>query len=168
MFKLNEIVNTNSEMLKTSIDSLSCFLDKISTHCEEDVKKELIKQAGIFNNKHFTLDVANYVIEEMKPAIGSKSIKELLEEQHITPESAKSEIRKAYEEARNYALREGLNAPVIPTEYNEYDYYVVLSMCIADFWYSGIEDPECFNMIAYQWLSDPDAKPTKVWDYFFG
>lgn len=165
--KYNEIANVKSEKIQCSVDSISCFLEELCKSYPEEVKKELIKQIGIFNENHFEEKSAEFVIDNMKPSIGNKTSWEILREKGITVETARERINDAYYKARDYALEKGLRAMTIPEEYTDYDYFVVLAMCAMDYWYEAMEDTDKLCMLAYQWMADIDANTTKVWDYFF-
>lgn len=167
MMKYNEIANIKSEKMQCSVEALSSFLEDLYKSHPEEVEKELIKQVGIFNNKHFEEKSAEYIINRMKPSIGNKTPWEVLRDKGITAENAKEKIDDAYHKARNYALERGLSAPTVSDDYTNYDCYVVLAMCAMDYWYDCMEDCEKTCMIAYQWLADVDADANKVWDYFF-
>ena len=167
MLKYKEIIDVKSDKLNEAIDSLSNFLEEICKDKPCEVEKELIRQIGIFNNKHFEKKSAEYIISKMRPSIGNKDAFELLNEKGINVETSKRKIEEAYYKAREFASQNSLQALIIPEEYTDYDYYVVLAMCAMDYWYEGLRDPESLYMLAYEWMSDVDASNTKVWDYFF-
>ena len=161
-----DIVKFESHNMAESVESMSDFLDCRPGSCQEHVARELVKQMGIFADGHFNGPTADYAISQMQPAYGSKSVRELMSEKGVTRTSAKEMIQQAYAKARDYGLQKGFHAPRIPEEYTECDYYVALATAMADFWYIGEQDPDMYPMIAYLWMSDPDSKRTKVWDYF--
>lgn len=163
--KYKDIVDITSNKLQCSIDSISCLLDKISTAHPTLIEEELIKQAGMFHDNHFTKETAEFIISKMEPSVGKESIEEKLKD--ISAGSVKQHILRVQEEARSYGLSKGYTVPEISSEYCDWDYYVSLAMCLADFWYTGLDNMEEYYKLAYQWMSDPDSKPTKVWDYFF-
>lgn len=168
LMKYKEIVNFKSDKLSCSIESLSCFLDKLSETQPDLVEKELIRQIGIFNNRHFNKVSAEYVIAKMKSSIDKRDVFEILSEKGINVNTAKSKIEESYRKAKELANTKNYTAPEISNEYNEWDYYVVLAMCTMDFWCEGLEDLDKVNCLAYEWLADIDSCTTKVWDYFFG
>lgn len=165
--KYREIASIRSEKMQCSIEALSKFLEEIEKSHPELVEKELIHQIGIFNGKHFEETSAHYIIEKMKSSIDNRTSFEILEEKGITYATARGRVEEAYRKAREFASERNMSAPSIPDAYNEWDYYVVLAMCAMDYWYEGFENPECINMLAYEFLADVDASNTKIWDYFF-
>lgn len=166
--KYKNIVNLeDKESLKKSIDLMSDFLENLDERHTPIIEEQMIIHSGIFNKNHFDEDSSRYIISRMKPAIGNHSTMELLESKGITPSRAKEMIQDAYQEAFKCGIQKGFQAPKISSEYNPYDYYVTMAMCLSDYWFSGIEDDMKYSMIAYEWMSDPDSKTTKVWDYFF-
>ncbi len=165
MLKYKDIVDIKNENIKCSIESISCLLDKITQINPSLIEDEMIRQVGIFHNNHFTKETAEYIISKMNPAVGKDTIMSKLE--GLSPSLVKQHILKVQTEARNYSISKSLDAPEISNDYCEWDYYVSLAMCLADFWYTGLDNIEEYYKLAYQWMSDPDAKTTKVWDYFF-
>ena len=163
MTKYIEIVDLNSPKMKCSVESISRLLDRLHKDMPEVVEKEIRRQCGIFNDKHFDETTSKYVIDHMVPA--TKSMHELLE--GITPSEARSRVQRAYSAARDHAMQQGFSAPELNSTFTDYDYYVVLAMCLADYWCSCMMNSDSVDMIAYEWMSDPDASVTKTWDYFF-
>lgn len=166
--KYREIANIRSEKMQCSIEALSKFLEEIEKSHPELVEKELIHQIGIFNENHFDETSAHYVIEKMRSSINpNRAPFEILEEKGITKDRSKQRIEEAYHKAREFANERNMSAPTIPEAYNEWDYYVVLAMCAMDYWYEGMENSSCTDMLAYEFMADVDASTAKVWDYFF-
>lgn len=165
--KYKDIADIRSDKMLCSIESLSCFLEELAKTYSEIVEKELIHQIGIFNNKHFDETSAIYIIGKMKSSVDKRDVFEILSERGITVNTAKSRIEEAYSRARELANSKDYTAPSISSDYNEWDYYVVLAMCTMDFWCEGLENNNSIDCLAYEWLADIDASTTKVWDYFF-
>lgn len=167
MLSYKEIVKYNDDdLLKKSIECVSDLFDSLSEDHKEKLHEFMIHQVGIFNKSHFDCESAWYVIDKMRD-VKNIPVKSLLEEKGLNPTRVKEMIEDAYHRANNYSIEHGFQAPSIPPEYNEYDYFVTMAMCMADFWYTTKGEEDKVADLAYEWLSDPDSNTTKAWDYFF-
>lgn len=145
-----------------TLDVTECFIERAREHHPENVEEFLIKISGSLNNCHFTKDTSCWAVSKMVPV--GMSVDNFMD---IIPSCDEIErmVTRSYENARARAKIARFETPVIHSEYNKYDKYVVFAMFYADYWLMNPTN-EMASDFTYCYLSDPDYPTThKIWDY---
>ena len=138
-------------------DKMQKMMEVVEKHTDEEGRVCVHK---LLNDGHHDEYTATTMVHNMKPVawIGTdkkpSGMEEYLSILGITPMFASDMVHGAYDKARKKGAEKGIDAPKL--EANEWDCYLALAMCIADYWVTHWGDLDVASMLAYQYLSDPD------------
>lgn len=157
------------------IDTTDCYVEKSRRPHPQMAESFLLQISGAITNWHFTEDSARVVIDKMKPVVllhdGEKvdmDIFNYMKMEGLSAMAVMDAVRSAYGRAKAVAERYGINAPIVPEHYNEWDMYVTMAMYYADYWMeASVEKGADF---VYMYLSDIDypKDKNKIWCYLIG
>lgn len=108
--------------------------------------------------EHFNKEMAEKAIEEMVYSVPDYKF-------NYTPEQIESYIAQSCQQATQIMSKYGKTANTIPEEINKWDKYYTYSMICSDYPLSHNGDNGKISMLAYEFLSDPDAPIGKAYRY---
>lgn len=111
------------------------------------------------NGKHFNEELVGMAIAEMEFASPEYR-------PNLTKEQIKNAIEQAYKIAEQSYMKKGVIAPKIPDNLTECDMEYTYYMVCADYPMSHMGDVTKISLMAYEFLSDPDAPEGKPYLYY--
>lgn len=160
-----------SRRVADALELMDGFLCGCSKDMPEEVEDLLVRVSGVLDGRHFTKDTAEWAVDRMVPTLliqdGRRfegTVLGYMKDGGLTPHRCMELAKEAYRKAVSMGATFGYQPSSIPDSVNENDAFVAFAMVVADYWMDMCDTDKAAEL-AYQWLSDPDAEPTKTWDY---
>lgn len=176
-YDIVKMENGSKEAMWKSVERMSEFLEEVATvspSIKEEVEILKVKTHGDMLDGHFFEDGAKYALAKMKPVILMKDDKpvnstmwDYMYDSGLTPTQVSRAVDESYNIAKEKLGKLGKQAPVVPSNVNEWDMFVTMAMVLADNPISISGDIMKGAMLTYEYLSDPDGEDNKIWEYIF-
>ena len=109
--------------------------------------------------EHFNEEMAKEAVECMEFVVPEYKYS-------YTADQIEQSLNQIYQQAAQTMTKYGKKACIIPIEVNKWDKYYVYNMICADYPLSHGGDSTKIAMMAYEFLSDPDAGACKAYKYY--
>lgn len=150
-------------MSKTDVEKLGeAFIntiDMIKLYQPDMYEEAEMRLYTALNGYHFNEDLAKKAVDHMVYPMPEYNYSH-------SPEQIEQSIKQIYQQAIAHMSKYGKKANPIPTEVTKWDMYYVYHMICADYSLSHGGDNSKILMMAYEFISDPDATPCKAYNYY--
>lgn len=163
MWEIKDLIKDNNFDDKTIISKMEETVNCFFKENDKDKKQE-------YNDFYWTLYEKMYG-KHFNDSLVKKAISEMIfVNPDYKPKYDKNQIKSAIEQAyklaeQNYAKR-GIAAPKLRDDITLYDMEYVFNMISADYGLSHAGDITKISLMAYEFLSDPDAPEGKAYLYY--